>query len=1080
MQPGFAIIYANQLETLAEIAFSRCDAEPLPPLEEDIVLVQSNGMADWLKLQQAQRNGISASMRFPMPASFLWEMYQRVLSPELLGTPSPFNKSSLQWRIFRLLPQLVERPEFARPAGFLADANDLTKRFQLARKLADLLDQYQLYRSDWLLQWEAGKLCNLGEDEAWQASLWQALIADIPAAERQRSRAHLHRAFMRQVESGQAQGLPKRIILFGISSLPKQLLEALYALSNHCQLLLLMLNPSQDYWASKEADDTLANPLLNNWGAQGRDFIRLLLEYEPPESQRLQSIETEIFLPAAEATRSDSIISDIQQAILDNAPTAAEKQPLPNHPGLTFLPAYSRQREVEILHDKLLALFADQPDLRYGDVLVMTPNIDLYSAHIEAVFNRFPHHDSRHLDYAISDRHQVTDSPLFMAVSYLLELPHQRLTQSELQELLSLPSVQAVFQLDDAALELVARWIEQSHIRWGLDGSHKASAFNLPDNACNTWRAGIDQLLAGYCAGDTPLWDDLANVDEVSANQGEALGQLSRFIDQIDAYRKRLAQSHTPAEWQVLFSQLLEAFFLPQDSHDRELLASLQQALNSWQEDCALADFDAPLPLAQARSGWLDKVQQSGLSQQLAFRGITFCTLMPMRALPFKQVFLLGMGDGEYPRETVQPDFDLMQNGYRPGDRDRRNDDQYLFLEALLSVRDSLTISWVGHNIRNNEAIPASILVEQVRNYVDANWTAPDGGKASDYLTEELPLATFSRRYFEAENTPPTYNSEWFSLYNTTPAADNPAPFAPIESPSELHLSQWVSLLRQPVNVFFEQRLRCRFEDLAEQGDDTEPFDLDNLQAWQLRQTFVDHPSDDWPQLERRQLASGELPAGHFASPYLSEAKRVAGDIQGRFQASCGAAKRLPPQTLSLTATAGEHSAQWDVTLDNLWQAESNGERFLADMTASNLKAKKKQWRYDKLCKHWLKHLAAQAAGLAWDTHLVGRDAQAHFTAIDAAEAQQQLNAIYAIWLEACSRPLPVGRQAALSWLAGGDYTDCQKAFDKDYEDATVQRAFSDFDDIWPGATQEPPFAAWAQHLYGALFATLNTKEDAA
>ncbi|WP_163103843.1 exodeoxyribonuclease V subunit gamma, partial [Acinetobacter baumannii] len=79
-----------------------------------------------------------------------------------------------------------------------------------------------------------------------------------------------------------------------------------------------------------------------------------------------------------------------------------------------------------------------------------------------------------------------------------------------------------------------------------------------------------------------------------------------------------------------------------------------------------------------------------------------FCTLMPMRAIPFRLVCLLGMNDGDYPRQQSPLDFDLMRNDYRPGDRSRREDDRYLLLEALLSAREQLYVSWVGRSIRDN------------------------------------------------------------------------------------------------------------------------------------------------------------------------------------------------------------------------------------------------------------------------------------------------------------------------------------------------------------------------------------------
>jgi exodeoxyribonuclease V gamma subunit len=54
-----------------------------------------------------------------------------------------------------------------------------------------------------------------------------------------------------------------------------------------------------------------------------------------------------------------------------------------------------------------------------------------------------------------------------------------------------------------------------------------------------------------------------------------------------------------------------------------------------------------------------------------------------------------------------------MGSDYRPGDRSRREDDRYLLLEALLSARDQLYISWVGRSIRDNSERPASVLIGQ-------------------------------------------------------------------------------------------------------------------------------------------------------------------------------------------------------------------------------------------------------------------------------------------------------------------------------------------------------------------------------
>src|SRR5690625_7179528 len=93
-----------------------------------------------------------------------------------------------------------------------------------------------------------------------------------------------------------------------------------------------------------------------------------------------------------------------------------------------------------------------------------------------------------------------------------------------------------------------------------------------------------------------------------------------------------------------------------------------------------------------------------------------------MRDLPFRHVFWQCKNDGDFPREQITPDFDLMDGHYLAGDRDRRGDDQYLFLEALLSVRDSLTISWVGKNIADGSEREPSTLVSQLRDQSDPCW----------------------------------------------------------------------------------------------------------------------------------------------------------------------------------------------------------------------------------------------------------------------------------------------------------------------------------------------------------------------
>ncbi|MEO7497392.1 MAG: exodeoxyribonuclease V subunit gamma, partial [Massilia sp.] len=195
--PGLLILHGNQMEQLRAALFGWLRQHPLGPLESEIILVQSNGVAEWLKIALAEELGVCAATRVALPARFLWEAYRGVLGRERVPPRSPFDKGPLTWRLMRLLPSLLGETVFAPLRHFLGDG-DPERRLQLAERLADLFDQYQVYRADWLGDWSAGRdlLRNargeappLPADQRWQAQLWRAVNDSLPPQQRDSGRA---------------------------------------------------------------------------------------------------------------------------------------------------------------------------------------------------------------------------------------------------------------------------------------------------------------------------------------------------------------------------------------------------------------------------------------------------------------------------------------------------------------------------------------------------------------------------------------------------------------------------------------------------------------------------------------------------------------------------------------------------------------------------------------------------------------------------------------------------------------------------------------------------------------------------
>ncbi|HBC35836.1 MAG TPA: exodeoxyribonuclease V subunit gamma, partial [Marinobacter adhaerens] len=226
IEPGFHAIHANHLEDLRRAVVYICRHNPMPPLESETFLVQSNGIAQWLKLALAEKRtedglegglGIAAGMDFLFPARFIWQAYRAVLPDGEVPEQSPFDKRRLVWRLYRLLPRLVGQDEAFTPLARFLEGNDPDLRnFQLAEKVADLFDQYQVFRADWLAAWEQGKDViitaraeekSLDAETRWQPLLWRRLVEDV-GADAHTSRSQIHTRFMEQGQRLQAPANP--------------------------------------------------------------------------------------------------------------------------------------------------------------------------------------------------------------------------------------------------------------------------------------------------------------------------------------------------------------------------------------------------------------------------------------------------------------------------------------------------------------------------------------------------------------------------------------------------------------------------------------------------------------------------------------------------------------------------------------------------------------------------------------------------------------------------------------------------------------------------------------------------------
>lgn len=886
----FKVYYSNQLSYHKDLLVGILSHFPNPnPFEKETILVQSKGMEQWLRMEIAQTTGISGNIDFLYPTKFMWKQY-RTLNPDL-PEENVFSRGKIVWRLMRLIPTLQENPELQPLANYLQNADQL-KLYQLAAKIADLFDQYLVYRPEWILHWEdnqeqkiidviaqnrnvtAQKREELENSVRWQGILWRALKDEVESETEESDFIASHRAYLQQMyfddlnhlSPAERQKLPKRIFVFGISSLPLSQLEMLKKLSQHCDVYLFFTNPSSQYWGDSQSEKVLeklaleqkispdeiatysqGNPLLAVWGKQGKAFLNLL------EEQMVEINNDEnAFEHFAE---NPSLLASIKRAVLAYEPEL-DYQPFESDNSLQIHSCHSKMREVEVLHNQLLKLFESDETLSPKDIIVMSPDIDSYAPYINAVFSRYT--DSRHIPFALSDQTVSKIDPVIAGFLELLAFKEKRFSVEEVLSLLNIPAVREKFQISEEQLATLRAWIPSLGIRAGLHLE------NPEWNNYNSWENGIARLMLGTALkAENQVWQDVVAFDESYGLSAELSGNFAHFLENLTAWNALLQQPHTAEQWKANLFNLLEQFF-QRESEQGESVSLLQQAIESVVEQIQLGRFDDVLSIEIINQLFEDRFSDERSNLHFMVGRVNFCTLLPMRAIPFKVVCLLGMNEGEFPRQQSINNFDLIQYAPQKGDRVKRDDDRYLFLEAMLSAQQIFYISYIGQSLTSNQEKLPSILVSQLLDYLQEQLPSLD-------ICHQQPMSVFSPANFI--NGATSYDKEWLQAKSNQQALQDFAVKIEREKadfPHEVELDELIAYLQDPTKYFFQRHLGVKFEQYDENIEEHEVFELSNLDKYNLRDDLVTAKQSQQSYFEQAKL-TGKLPHGHFGEIAMQE-----------------------------------------------------------------------------------------------------------------------------------------------------------------------------------------------------------------
>lgn len=1022
------IYHSNQLDMLKTITAALITGRPLrDPFQPEVIIVQSNSIAQWIQLELAANFGIAANLELPRPASFIWQMFTRIL-PDI-PEESALVKYQITWRLMALLPRLCQQPDCEVISEYLRDDNDHRKCFQFSARLAELFEQYMVYRPDWLENWQRGKLiANVHEKtQRWQASLWRVLIDDIAQSGQPIWHyANIYQRFIHTLvhSTMRPPGLPDRVFICGISSLPPTYLKVFQALGKHIDIHLLFTNPCRYYWGdildhavlrrllhrhrwqdpppTEQAlfrrpaqaelkfntigEQHIGNPLLASWGKLGRDHIYLLAQMEG-------IAEVDAFVEPA----GNTLLSLLQRDILElenhtvissslvGQPKGNDQRPLRlDDRSLSLHVCHSTQREVEVLHDSLLAMMVEDQTLRPREIIVMVADIERYTPAIQAVFGNAG--NERYLPFAISDRRVRHIHPVLPAFFSILELPcKQHVDAKQVLALLEVPALAARFAINEPGLRLLRQYLEKSCICWGL---------------------GLD---------DTKL-------SELMYATGQHIRQLAELLMQLRKWRDLLAQHRSIAAWINYICEIINDFFMP-DADAEAALALLEKQCQQVLKCCLQVGYNQPVPVTILQYELAARLDQEQFSQQFFTGTINFCSMMPMRSLAFRVICILGMNDSAYPRSSQPAWFNLMAQQPRSGDRCQRDDDRYMFLEALFSAQQRMYISFIGRDIQDNTPRYPSVLVSELIDYIahsfyllgDEYVDAENRAKrVRAHLWQWHSRMPFAPENFLAGSEHQSFAKEWLPAAS---AKGKPIPdfIAPLKAPPcyTLALDELLCFYHHPVRAWFVQRLALSVQQKSLEQKANEPFNLNGFTRYKLNNQLVNAliNGENIDLLFQQWRAAGLLPDGAFGELYFAKQYQDMMVLYEKVRQW-----RLPEtQRFQVSLTVN------DIKLSGwLQRVQVNGLLRWRPGTLSNR---------DGL-RLWLEHLAYCAMGGEGESRMFGAHGEWWFAPMNICQAKKFLQVMVTGYCQGMSSPLLLLPRSGGAWLSNS-YDAMTKSIDR-------------------------------------------------
>nr|WP_294900732.1 exodeoxyribonuclease V subunit gamma [uncultured Pedobacter sp.] len=962
---------SNSLSILAKYFCNDLQAQDISVFQPYYLVTQTEGMNNWLRLQLAENLGIAANYKFLKPNDLVNQIYA-ALGGEF---SKPLTAENQTWLIFKILGEREFINRFKDIASYYnADTPDKDlKRIALAEKVADLFDQYQIYRSELIQEWNNTDLTELTKDD-WQKYLW--IKANHLTENKIPDKTRVGKYIIEALKDPTKQQLLKNkipsVFLFGLSVTTDFHLQIFHAVGQVIDFSYYLINPAPGvYWfedlSEKQAyrlqrkgliennASNVGNNLLTSWGKVIQNTFWMLFKSEelvnnyeevgllqPQTDSLLHKIQYEIAYNLSDAEREDLTLADISDG------------------SLSIHSCYTPAREVEALYNFLVALVDKKKEkLSPRDIVVMVSDIDSYAPYIKAVFKNAPHH----FYFSIADESFSSNDTIAAALIALMEMNVQNLKAEEVLQLLDYGYIRKRFGITELAL--IRKVVNKANIRFGADGEMD------DDSVYVSWNYGLQRIIYGICiSGEEEYFTETGSLYPLDMVEGAASNEIIRFVHFVQVLISSLNErekNRSISDWvKYMEGLLINLIFDPGENADEDYAVLLNQ-LEKYNAVNELVTDEISYPLFS--HSFLGTVSATIRTGSFAGGGITFCSLIPMRSIPFKVVALLGLNFDKFPRKEHQVNFNLMIQHPRKGDRNVKENDKHLFLETLLSAQDYLYISYIGQSSKDNSTIPPSALVDELIDYLQAKF--PESDELGKKLIQKHALHNFSPKNNEGDKT--NYleisNEEKRTFLLTHPKEEL--------SFSHISIPDFINFFKNPFKSYFNKVLAIYYGNEESLLAETELFGINSLQSWNLKQQLLSADEEQQIELKQRMLKTGNLPLKNMANVVFEDTETAVTAIRELYKDCIGG---FHEQTEEIDLNIEEASIRFTGKIGGIY-----GDKLVF------VSWSKSETKY--LLEAYLKYLIVQAYGLNLELHFISASKEKIFkaTAIHQNEAKLKL-----------------------------------------------------------------------------------------